>query len=55
MPVLAQYWADGTRTIGEIGRQIALETGLEATQLVKEYFCFVERLGVIELTETNSP
>jgi len=48
-PLLAQYWADGQRTVGEIGRQIALETGLEAAPLLVEYFCFVERLGLIEL------
>lgn len=51
VPVLAQYWADGQRTVAEIGRQIALETGLEATALLVEYFRFVERLGLIELAD----
>jgi len=51
MPVLAQYWADGQRTVAEIGRLVALETGLEVTPLLVEYFRFVERLGLIELTE----
>lgn len=48
-PVLAQYWADGRRTIAEIGRLIALETGAEATSALVEYFRFVERLGLVEL------
>lgn len=46
---LAQYWADGQRTLAEISGRIALETGLEATPLLVEYFRFVERLGLIEL------
>jgi len=53
LPLLAQYWADGERTVGEIGRQIALETGLEATSLLVEYFRFADRLGLMELAETE--
>jgi aminopeptidase YwaD len=49
VPVLAQYWADGRRTVAEIGRQIALETGIEATSALVEYFRFVERLGLVDL------
>jgi len=48
---LAEYWADGQRTVAEIGRQIALETGLETTDLLVEYLRFLERLALIELTE----
>jgi len=51
VPVLAQYWADGRRTVEEIGRLIALETGLEVTALLVEYFCFAERFGTIEFEE----
>jgi aminopeptidase YwaD len=51
MLALAQYWADGQRTVAEIGRLIALETGQETTSLLVEYFHFVERLGLIELAE----
>jgi hypothetical protein len=50
VPVLAQYWSDGQRTVEEISHQIALETGTEATQLLVEYFQFVQRLDLIELT-----
>jgi hypothetical protein len=37
--------------VAEIGRQIALETGLETTDLLVEYLRFLERLALIELTE----
>ncbi len=51
---LAQYWADGQRSIAEITRRIALEADLEAASLLPlllDYFRFVERLGMLELTE----
>jgi hypothetical protein len=51
VPVLAQYWADGQRTVDEIGRLIALETGSEATSLLIDYFRFIERLGLVEIEE----
>ncbi|RLC71334.1 MAG: hypothetical protein DRI81_17875 [Chloroflexi bacterium] len=51
VPVLAQYWANGQRTVEEIGRLIMLETGLETTPLLVEYFRFVERLGLMRLAE----
>ena len=51
MPALAQYWADGQRTVAEIGRLIALETSLKATSVLVEYFSFLERLGLVELAE----
>jgi hypothetical protein len=50
-PALAQYWADGRRTVAEIGRLVALETKLETTSLLTEYFRFAEQLGLIELAE----
>lgn len=49
--VLAQYWADGRRTVQEIARRIALEAGLEAASLLVEYFRMAERLGLVELRE----
>ena len=51
VPVLAQYWADGQRTVAEIGQLVALETGLEATHLLVEYFRFLGRLGLVALGE----
>ena len=54
VPVLAQYWADGQRTVAEIGQLIALETGLETTPLLVEYFYFMGRLGLVELEEREN-
>jgi len=51
MPALAQYWADGQRTVEEIGQLIALKTGQDTTSLLVEYFRFLERLELIELAE----
>ncbi len=51
VPELAMYWADGQRTIAEIGQQVALETGIEVTALLVEYFCFVEQMGLLELQD----
>jgi aminopeptidase YwaD len=51
VPVLAQYWTDGQRTVAEIGQLVALETGLEATHLLVAYFRFLGRLGLVELEE----
>jgi hypothetical protein len=49
VPALAQYWTDGQRTVEEIGQLVALETGLEVTRLLVEYFRLAERLGIVEL------
>lgn len=54
VPALAEYWADGQRTVAEIGQLIALETGLEATPVLVEYFGFMERLGLVELEERRN-
>jgi hypothetical protein len=51
---LAQYWADGQRSVAEIARRIGLEADLDAAPLLPllvDYFRFLERLGVLELTE----
>jgi hypothetical protein len=51
---LAQYWADGQRTVEEIGQLIAQDAqgaGQETTSLLVEYLRFVERLGLVELAE----
>jgi aminopeptidase YwaD len=38
VPALAQYWANGQRTVEEIGQLIALKTGQDTTSLLVEYF-----------------
>ncbi len=37
VPLLAEYWADGRRSVAEIAARIRWETGVEATALVAEY------------------
>lgn len=49
LPVLALYWADGKRSLGEIFRLIELETGLSAPEYLLEYFRFLEKMGLVEL------
>lgn len=47
LPVLALYWADGTRSIGEIGKLIELETGLTAREFLVEFFRLLEKIGFV--------
>ncbi len=49
LPHLAEYWADGRRTVADIAALICHETGLEATALVAEYFRWLADLGLVEL------
>jgi len=46
---LAQYWADGHRTVGEIAALIQQETGHEVTALLVEYFSALADLGLAEV------
>ncbi len=47
IPLLAQYWADGQRTVAEIGECVRLETGLEVTSWLVEYFRFLSSVGLV--------
>ncbi len=49
LPHLAEYWADGRRTVADIAALIRHETGLEATALVAEYFRWLADLGLVDL------
>jgi hypothetical protein len=44
---LAEYWADGDRTIAEIARRVRLETGHEVTERLVEYFSLMAELGLL--------
>ncbi|MCS7282702.1 MAG: DUF4910 domain-containing protein [Anaerolineae bacterium] len=48
LPALAEYWADGRRTVAEIAALIRYETGLEATALIAEYLRWLADLGLVE-------
>ena len=43
----ALFWADGRRTLGEIGHLVEMEVGPIKPDLIA-YFRFLERLGHIE-------
>lgn len=47
IPTLAEYWADGHRTVAEIAAQVRYETGLEATALIAEHFRWLADLGLV--------
>ncbi len=47
LPVLALYWADGKRSLGEIARLIELETGLTSREFLVEFFRFLEKIGLV--------
>jgi hypothetical protein len=47
LPVLAEYWADGRRTIGEIVHLIEMEIGIRDPELVAGLFEMLHKLGLI--------
>jgi aminopeptidase YwaD len=55
LPTLAEYWADGHRTVGEIAALVRHETGVEATALIAEYFRWLADLGLVDGADLTSP
>ncbi|MCS7038990.1 MAG: DUF4910 domain-containing protein [Caldilineales bacterium] len=51
---LAEYWADGYRTLAEIARLMRLETGRDLSQAITAYFRLLERAGLVELRPARS-
>lgn len=51
---LAEYWADGYRTLAEIARLLRLETDRNLGQAVATYFRLLERAGLVELRPARS-
>lgn len=49
LPVLAEFWLDGVRSLDEIAVRVQEETGVEAGALLAEYFAALVELG--ELVE----
>jgi hypothetical protein len=48
LPTLAEYWADGRRTMLEIVDLVELETGIRDPELIVRRFELLDRLGWIE-------
>ncbi len=49
LPVLALYWADGRRTLGEIAKLVELETGIPVREFLPEFFRLLEKTGLVKL------
>lgn len=48
--MLALYWADDKRTIGEIVKLVAAESGSTNPEFIRFYFGLLEEAGLVELT-----
>jgi hypothetical protein len=49
LPILAQYWADGERTVLEIAELVELEAGQRDVELLVEHFRLLAKMGLVEL------
>jgi hypothetical protein len=49
---LAEYWADGSRSIAAIADLVSLETGRPASDLPLRYFKLLSQAGLVELRES---
>ncbi len=45
---LAEYWTDGRRSLAEIAKLVALETGFEVGPAIEQHFSLLARVGLIE-------
>ncbi|MGQ9594699.1 MAG: DUF4910 domain-containing protein [Anaerolineae bacterium] len=48
---LAEYWADGTRSVGEIAERVEMESGERDVELLVRMFRALEKAGLAELRE----
>jgi aminopeptidase YwaD len=53
MSALAEYWADGNRSVAEIADLISLETGRPANDLPLRYLKLLAQAGLVELDESS--
>lgn len=51
--LLAEYWADGERSILDIADMVELETGQRKVELLVRYFRLLDRLNLLELETTE--
>ena len=49
LPILAQYWADGERTVLEIADLVEMETRQRDVELLVEHFRLLAKMGLVEL------
>ncbi len=46
---IARYWADGQRSLAEIARLVALETGRSIGPTIELYFNLREKMGLVRI------
>jgi hypothetical protein len=51
---LAEYWADGQRTILDIIKQVEMEIGIRDAELIVRQFELLDRLGLITLNKSTN-
>ena len=49
LAILALYWADGERTLGEIAEQVEMESGLRDDEYLVRHFQLLDELGLVDL------
>jgi len=49
LPILAQYWADGERTVLEIADLVEMETRQRDVELLVEHFRLLAKMGLVKL------
>lgn len=47
LPTLADYWADGERSILEISRMVELEAGRTNTSYLLDHFRWLKKMGLV--------
>jgi hypothetical protein len=49
---VAMYWADGKRTLAQIVDYVELETGQRNAAMLAEFFQWMEKMGLVTITNT---
>jgi hypothetical protein len=49
LSTVANYWANGERTVAEIANLVEMETGKRNTELLVRHFALLGKLGLIRL------
>ncbi len=54
LPVLALYWADGKRSVGEIAALLKQECGVDAGEFLARYFGKLVELGLLDVRQKKA-
>lgn len=53
LPVLAEYWADGKRTVHQIVHLVEMESGVRDAELIVKRFELLHKLGLVDLVQVR--